>query len=113
MQVLMWILAAGVGAMVIAPLAAAAGGLISFGRLAAKSEFWFAAGTAVGAMVAYWVLKYWFGWLDVPFAWYDYILCMTMVVINDGSRAGRGESSMYSTGTLFGIVASLASHFTL
>jgi hypothetical protein len=113
MQVLMWILAVGVGAMVIAPLASAAGGLIGLGSLAFKSEFWFAAGTAVGAMVAYWVLKYWFGWLGVPYAWYDYILCMAMVVINDGNRAGRGESSMYATGTLMGMVASITTHLIL
>jgi hypothetical protein len=95
------------GFFLVAPLGALAGTLVGFSALLKRSEAWFFAASFVGAVASFLLLRLWFLWLDVSFSWWAYLVCMVSVVLYEGQRASRGGSTLYATGALFGIVASI------
>lgn len=97
-------LVGGAGAMI--------GGLVGFGALLYRNDFWSWAAGFSGSALAYLIGKTLFGWLGVEFAWYAYLLCMLPVILNDGTRIGRdgpefGPEKRHAFGTFCGIVAAL------
>jgi hypothetical protein len=96
-----------VGFIVIAPLGSLVGVIVGFGALFKKFEGWFFVSGFIGAVVSLLVLRLWFNWLEVPFHWWSYIICMVSVILYEGQRAAAGNSPLYATGTLFGILASV------
>ena len=95
------------GFIIISPLGSLVGAIVGLGVFVKKSEGWFFASGFVGAVVSLLVLRLWFGWLEVSFHWWSYIVCMMSVVLYEGQRAAAGNSPLYATGTLFGILASI------
>lgn len=104
---LLLLLAYAGGFFLIAPLGSLVGAIIGFGILLKRSEVWFFAGTFVGAIASLLLLRTWFSWLDVPFHWWSFVVCMVSVMLNEGKRASRGDSPLNATGALFGIGASI------
>lgn len=115
------IIAYAVAITTIGLIGSALGSVVSFGGLSGigKPETWSFIGGTVGAMLAYWIGIYFFGWMGVHYGWYTYLASMFLVVINDGARANRdgpnavGMESSHARGTMMGMVASLTTHFVL
>ena len=101
------LLAYAVGVILIAPLGSLAGTIVGFGILLKRSEVWFFASSFVGAIASLLLLYSWFSWLDVPFHWWSFVVCMVGVMLNEGRRAIGGDSPLNATGALFGIGASI------
>jgi len=96
-----------VGFFLVAPLGALAGSILLFGVLLKRSQAWFFAASFAGAIASLLLLRMWHSWLDVSFHWWSYLICMVSVVLNEGRRASGGDSNLYATGSLFGILASI------
>lgn len=95
------------GFFLIAPLGSLASTIVGFGALIKRSEAWFFAASFIGAIASLLLLRIWFSWLDAPFYWWSYLLCMVSVMLYEGQRASGGSSPLYATGALFGIGASI------
>jgi hypothetical protein len=104
---LLLLLAYAGGVFLIAPLGSLAGTIVGFGVLLKRSAAWFFAATFVGAIASLLLLRLWFSWLDVPFHWWSYVVCMVSVMLYEGQRASGSDSPLHATGALFGIGASI------
>jgi len=96
-----------VGFFLVAPLGTLAGSILGFGVLLKRSEGWYFAASFAGAIASLLLLRIWFSWLGASFHWWSYLICMVSVVLYEGQRASRGNSNLYATGALFGILASI------
>ncbi len=82
-----------------------------------KPTTWSFSAGLVGAILSYWLVNYFFQWLNVQLTWYAYLISMVLVVLNDGRRAAPegkeaiGIESSHARGTMCGIIASLVTHF--
>ncbi len=82
----------------------------------ASRAVWFASGVA-GAILTYWLGKYFFDWLNVDYAWYSYLISMFLFVLNEGQRVqgetdlSNGKETVHAQGVMLGIIASLTTHF--
>lgn len=95
------------GLFLVAPLGSLVGSIVGFGTALKRSEAWFFVASFTGAVVSFFLLRSWFAWLDVPFHWWSYLISMVSVVLFEGQRAIRGDSSLHAAGTTLGIVASI------
>lgn len=99
------------GFFVVAPLAVLVGSPLALLSTLKKSDFWFGLASFVGAVIAYFFLRWYFVWLDVHFGWYAYLICMVSVMLYEGNRASAGGTPAYATGALLGMIYSLLQHF--
>lgn len=72
------------------------------------------------AFLAYFVARWFFDWMQVPFHWFSYLVCMVAPVINDGQRLAKWRGTPayrleegHAAGMGVGMAVSLAYHFSI
>ena len=70
------------------------------------------------AFLTYFVARWFFGWMEVPFQWFSYLVCMVAPVFNDGQRLAKWRGTpayrleeSHAAGMGIGMAAGLAYHF--
>lgn len=94
-------------------------GLASFAvallRSPSPGASWFSGFIEAG--LTYFAARWFFGWMEVPFHWFSYLVCMVAPMFNDGQRLAKWRGTPayrleqgHASGLGVGIVAALAYH---